>query len=175
LIQLLRQLAAPLRKLGHAGEQAPVPADQRKSGQQNREQRCDEKNIDPPLHAIVNLNDALRRLFFVFAVPHQQPRNRGAQRRLPRLQRELDLLAGLFVLAFAGRGKRAVDRVPGLCQRTGQKRDLLGRSARRRQASLDAHGIIQIGADALKTAPTMPSADTVRRCRSCPAWRPSAG
>ena len=48
--QLLRQFAALLGELGQSGEQPAVRADQIEAGQQDREQRRGEKNVDLALH-----------------------------------------------------------------------------------------------------------------------------
>ncbi len=70
--QLLRQFAAALGNLRQAREQPPVPANQRKSVQQNRQKSCGQKNIDLPLHPVIDLNDALAGLLLILAVLHQQ-------------------------------------------------------------------------------------------------------
>ena len=77
--QFLRQFAAPLRKLGHARKQPPVPADHGKTSQQNRSQRRSQEHVHLPLHPIIDLDNALCGLFFVLAVLHQQPGHRRAQ------------------------------------------------------------------------------------------------
>jgi len=70
-----------------------------------------------PLHAVINLDDALRRLLFVLAVLYQKSSYGRTQRRLPRLQRELDLCPRIFFPALAGQRKDAVHRIPELRQR----------------------------------------------------------
>ena len=110
--QLLRQFAAALGNLGQAREQPPVPANQGKTIQQDRQQSRGQKDIDLLLHAIVNLNDALSGLLFILAVLHQQSSHGRAQRGLPLLERQLDLLARLFFLALLREGENRGRRHP---------------------------------------------------------------
>ena len=98
------------------------------AGQQNGDQRRGEEHIDLALDAVVNLDDA-RGLLFVFVVLDQQSGDGGAERRLTRLQRELELLARVVSLPVARESEHAIDGVPELGEGTAQKRALLGSAA----------------------------------------------
>ena len=127
--ELLGQFAAALGDFGQAREQAAVPANQREAVQQDGEQGRGQKDINLALHAVVNLNDALSGLLFVFAVLHQQAGNGRAQCGLAFLQGNLNLLASFFVLSIASESEDAVDGIPELGEGAGQKRALLGSTA----------------------------------------------
>ena len=97
--QLLRQFAALLRQVRQPLEQQPVRANEIQAGEHDGHQRRQQEQQHLPLHAIVNLLDALSRLLFGFVVGYQLPRHRDAQRRLMRLQRDPNLAAGLVFIA----------------------------------------------------------------------------
>src|SRR2546423_1341502 len=105
--KLLRQLAALCRQHLHPFEDRPVRTDQIQTGEHDGNQRRRQKKINLPLHAIIDLLDLCRRLLLAFIIFHQQPRHRRAQRRLPRLQRQSNLLARLLVLALRSERKRS--------------------------------------------------------------------
>ena len=121
-----------------------------KPSQQDRAQSRGQEDINLPLHSVVYLDDALRRLLFILAVLHQQSSDSRAQGRLPRLQRNLDLRSRIFFFALACQSEHTIDRIPELRERTAQRGALLARAASRGQAAFQTHGIIQIGVDALK-------------------------
>src|SRR5207248_5638103 len=148
--KFLGQFAAALRDFLQAGKQTPVPANQRKAAQKNREQGGGQKDVDLAAYAVVDLDDALSGLLFVLAVLNQQTGDRAAQRSLPLLQGILDLLAGIFFFSPAGQSKDAIHGVPKLGERTGQKRALLGSAAAGGESRFQTHSVIQIGADAFE-------------------------
>ena len=81
----------------------------------NRQQDGRKKDIKLALHAVINLLDTRFRLLLAFVVLHQQTRNRGAERGLPRLQRIANLIRGRgFVWPSCRQRKHAVGGVPEL-------------------------------------------------------------
>ena len=125
--------------------------------------------VDLPLHLAVDLLHAPRRLLFGFVVLDEQPRHRGAERRLPRLQRQPDLRARFVLVPVARQREDPVGRVPELRQRVAQVLALLGRAAAPRPPPLRAAAHPRDRAGCARTAPTRRSADTARRCRACRA------
>ena len=110
------QLCASSRRssdsVASSREQPPVRANQVQAGRDDRRQRRGQEPVDLPLHLAVDVLDLLRRLLFALVVLHEQPRDGGAERRLPRLQRQLDLRARLVLLPVAGQLEDAVRRRP---------------------------------------------------------------
>src|ERR1700691_3834317 len=72
-----------------------------------------------------------------------------AQRGLPRLQGELNVGARLFIFSIVSERENTVHSVPELSKLAREKGALLGRAARR-EARLDMHGVVQVGANALE-------------------------
>ena len=115
--QLLRQLAPLVRERGEPREQPAVRANQVQARRDDRRQRRGEEPVDLALHLAVDVLHLLRRLLFGLVVLDEQPRHGGAERRLPRLQRQLDLRARLRLLSGARQREDAIDRVPELRER----------------------------------------------------------
>src|SRR5579871_1285378 len=148
--ELLGEFAAALGNFLETREEAAVPADQRQAGQYDGEKRRGEKEVDLAAHTIVDLYDTLSGLFFAFAVLHEEAGHGGAECGLALLQRKLDLTPRFLFPALAGKGEDAIDGVPELRERTGEKGALLGSAADGCVSGFKAHGIVEIGADALE-------------------------
>src|ERR1035441_751306 len=112
--QLLRQLAAPRRKLRHLLKHTPVILHQVEAGEQNQHQHGCHEQVDVALYAGIHGANAGRGLLLGFVVLHQQPRHGGADGLLARLQRESDQGPRLGLLAALGEREDAVQRVPEL-------------------------------------------------------------
>ena len=115
--QLLRQLAPSIGERGELGEQPPVRPDQVQAGCGNGGERGGEEAIHLSLDVGVDVLHLLRGLFLGRVVLDEQPRDRGAERRLPRLQRQPDLGARFRLLSGAGQVEDAVRGVPELRHR----------------------------------------------------------
>jgi len=148
--QLLREFTAALGNFGETSEQAAVPADQRKTIQKNRQERCGEKEVDLPLYAIINLDDPLASLFFVLSILDKETGHGCTQRGLPFLQGELNLSAGFRFLTLLRESENAVDGVPKLGDRAGQESALLQCAAGSSKSSLQSHSIVEIGSNSLE-------------------------
>src|SRR6185369_15569079 len=83
--ELLCQLAALFGKHGEAGEKLAVGPDQIEAGDGDSNESCSEKQINLPLHPIVNLADGLCGLLFTLIILNQQARHGGAETGLPSL------------------------------------------------------------------------------------------
>ena len=102
-----RSAAAPARGAASdsdasSREQPPVGANQVQAGRGDRDERRGEEPVDLPLHAGRRCPAtccAVCSSLSLFC--DQQPRDRGAERRLPRLQRQPDLRARLVLVAAA--------------------------------------------------------------------------
>src|SRR5262249_41971842 len=148
--QLLCEFAALIRKEGELSEKAPIRANQIQAGEQDCGQDCDQKQVDLALYAVVNLRHLVARLLIALVVLDQQPCDRGAQRRLPRLQGNPNLSARSRFVTVAREREHAIDSVPELREGTRKELALLRRLARDGELSLTLESIAQIGADALE-------------------------
>ena len=148
--QFLRQLAPLFGERRHPRENCPVRTNQVQAGKHDGHQRRRQKKIQLPLHAIVNLLDLQSGLLLAFIILHQQPRNRRAQRRLPRLQRQSNLLSGFLILPAACQREHALHGVPELRQLLSEILPLLGRAICRRVLFLYSQRGIQISAQAFE-------------------------
>ena len=175
--QLLRQLAAPLRKRRHLLEHPPVVLDQVQPGGRNHHQHGRQKQVDVALRrARKSRCVCAAACLFALVVLHQQARHRGAERRLPRLQREADPRARLSASSVCGQREDAVERIPELrhASRPGTGAGRAGSRAAR--LLLARHGVFQVGADALELA--LPGGQRIRfaprpACRAWPGRRSS--
>ncbi len=78
---------------------AAIVADKIETGRNNRKQNSAEKEIQLPLHAVIDLRNAGLCLLLPFVVLHQQSRDGGTESGLARLQRVADLIAREFIRA----------------------------------------------------------------------------
>ena len=157
-------------------EQPPVRANQVQAGGDDRRQRRGEEPVDLPLHPAVDVLHLLRGLLLGLVVLHEQPRHRGAERRLPRLQRQLDLRARLVFLSGARQREDAVRRRPRTARaRLARYCALLRRPPRQRHRSLLLQRIVQIEADAIELRRPRGERIAARRHRACRASPARAG
>src|SRR6266404_4446094 len=116
--QFLRQLAALCGERFQLRKNLFVCLNQIQTCQHNYQQRRPQKQIELPLHAIVNFPNLRRCLLFAFVILNQQPRYCRAQRRLPRLQRHLNLFPRFLFFSICCQRKHPVHRIPELRQRS---------------------------------------------------------
>ena len=110
-------------------------------------------------------------LLLAFVVLHQQARDGGAERRLPRLQREPDLRARFVFFAVLRQREHAIDGVPELRERAGRgiaAAPACGASPARSSSALQR--VVEIGADALELRGPGGQRIGLGRCRACRAW-----
>ena len=148
--EFLCEFTAALGNFRQTSEKAAVPANQRKAVEQDRKQGSGEEEVHLTLDAIVDLDNALSGLFFVFAVLYKKAGNGRTERGLAFLEREFDLAASFFFLSRTGEGEDAIDRVPELSDGTGQKCALFGSTADSGEPGFKSHGVVEIGTDALE-------------------------
>src|SRR5262245_41812330 len=89
--ELLRQFTALLGERRELCKQASIRADEVEAREYDGPERGRQKPVELPLHAVIDLTNALNRLLFAFIILDQKACHRGAQRRLPGLQRKPDL------------------------------------------------------------------------------------
>src|SRR5882672_12531061 len=70
--QFLSKFAAAFGDFGEAPEQAAVPADQGQAIQQDGEKGCGKEEVNLALYTVINLDNSLSGLFFIFCVLHQE-------------------------------------------------------------------------------------------------------
>ena len=145
-----RQVLARVGQRGQLAEETPVRSDQQQAGGDDGPERRRQEPVGLALHPVVDRLRLPRGLFLPLVVLDQQPRHRGADRRLPRLQRQLHLRARLRFLALPGEREDAIGRVPELLHRAGQILALLRRLIGHRRGPLARQRIVQIAADALE-------------------------
>src|ERR1035441_743447 len=112
--QLLRQLAAPRRKLRHLLKHAPVILHQVEAGEQNQHQHGGHEQVDVALHAGIHGANAGRGLLLGLVVLDRKSRHSGRNGLLACLEGEPDQGPGLGLLAALGEREDAVERVPEL-------------------------------------------------------------
>ena len=110
----LRQPAPLVRQRRQPRKELPVGVNEVERRGADRGQRRGQEPVDLALHLRVDLLHLRRGLRLVLVVLHQLARHRGAERRLPRLQRHPHLGARLVVVAGAGQREHAVGGVPEL-------------------------------------------------------------
>ena len=148
--QLLSELAPAVGERSQLREEPAVGADRIQARRRNRDERCREEPVDLALDRIVDRLDALRRLLFRLVVLDEQPRDRGAQRRLSRLQRHRYLGAGGVLLAAGRERERPIHRTPELRQRVGQAITLDASASGSGQFRLPRQRIVEVTAYTLE-------------------------
>src|SRR6266705_612636 len=148
--ELLRELAPQARERSKLGEEAAIRADQVQAGEENRHKRSREEAIDLTLHAVIDLRNLKRRLFFTFVVLHQEASHGCAQDGLAGLQGKANLVARILIFAVAGERKDALSGAPKLRERACKVLFLLRGAAGEGQLLFVAKGVIQSGTNALE-------------------------
>ena len=144
--ELLRHLPALVRQLRQRREQSAVRSDQVCARDQDRGEGGGQEPVHLPLDPAINRLNLLGGLALALVVLDEQPRHRGAERRLPGLKRETDLRPRFFFVPLGRQCEHPIDGIPELCNRTDQVLPLLGCLARDGHFLLPLQRIIEIGA-----------------------------
>ena len=148
------------------GEQPPVRANQIQAGQRRWRPASRRGTSRPAAAPRVDVLDLLRRLLLGLVVLDQQPRDRRAERRLPRLQRQPDLARASSSWPVPGELEHAIGGVPELRERAGQVLRCSGRPPGDSHALLLRRARRPDPAGCGRTAPTRRSADSARSASS---------
>ena len=158
-----------------SGEQPPVRANQVEAGAGDGRERRGQNQYTCRCDPVVDVLHLLRGLLLALVVLHQQPRHGGAERRLPRLQRQPDLRPRLGLLPARASANIRSDGVPELRHRVARYCRCSGVRRATATSLLPPQRIVQIAPDAIELRRPRGQRIAARRCRACRASPARAG